>query len=72
MKSLTLDASQRNSDSQVVRRTWEKIQKDAKGCQEHYRTKESVTVTKSLSRRGGSRPDRLGTTAVYVESKGFM
>ena len=36
--------------------------------QEYHRTKEGVTVTRSLMRGGGNRQGGLGTTAVYVES----
>ena len=71
MKSLTTGVVLTKGTLTVksIRKTWEKIQVDAKGCQEHHRTKESVIVTKSLRRGGGSRQDMLGARVVYVESK---
>ena len=36
---------------------------------EHLKYKEGVTVTRSQRRGSGGRQDRLGATAMYVESK---
>ena len=53
----------------LVHRTCGKIHEDTRRYQEYHRTKESVTVTRSLRRSGGSRQDRFGTTVVYEEPK---
>ena len=49
----------------------ENIQEDAKRCQEHHRTRESVTMTGSLRHSDDGRQDRLATTVVYMESQIF-